>query len=278
MPHTLSFDIQVSELCHEEDQPTSSVVFIEVRPRVNGKALTSHYVFDTLALLAVGPRDANFDLFTCECGHAGCAGIHDDVQVRAQESTVSWTFPEQPFRTCLNAELFPEGKPLQCEFSRAEYVDALTRLERALLSIEAREAKPVVLDPSADPDERHVEKLGTLLAHEKAYRDQEVAEAALYGRLLNCQVHVIGAQEEPHWLNPYEVLQDQAKRSQARGELSAKTWLQLVVPALREDNMALLRWLRALPWEHVEPALWNKSGSAPSVRDWPSVSLAVTWE
>lgn len=40
---------------------------------------------------------AEFDLFTCSCGDAGCAGYHDTIMQTTEPNLVTWTFPAQDY-------------------------------------------------------------------------------------------------------------------------------------------------------------------------------------
>lgn len=157
-PRALGFTI--TEAVHtaepfsaEDSQPEGRQYrSIQVRPLVDGQQLVEGYVFDALTVIAHGCRSADVDLFTCSCGIAGCAGIFDDARIEVSDTHVSWTFPEEPFREKLNAELFPASAPLTVCFEREHYASAVAGLEQSLLGMSVDGGLPVSLVPDFLPD------------------------------------------------------------------------------------------------------------------------------
>jgi len=69
-------------------------------PEVNGASVFGDKVpcidaFQLLTRASAGATEDGFDLCTCTCGVAGCAGFHDPVEVKEDVAagTVSWHIP-----------------------------------------------------------------------------------------------------------------------------------------------------------------------------------------
>lgn len=109
--------------------------------RVNGKPLFRQdgYTVDTLGVLIRGADEGEFDLLTCSCGVAGCAGFHDPVEVRrlvapSGETVVQWHVPLCGYDRCI-AESWGPG-PWVFQFESAQLARAIAQLEAGLLEAE----------------------------------------------------------------------------------------------------------------------------------------------
>lgn len=79
--NTLSFSLAVN---------TEDSNFIDVFPVIDGKTVDAT-VLDFIAILAAEDLSfACFDIFTCSCGHAGCAGYFDPFIVASQPNAITW--------------------------------------------------------------------------------------------------------------------------------------------------------------------------------------------
>lgn len=65
----------------------------DIKVTLNGQTLP-HSFFNTHALVASSHKTAFFDLFTCSCGEAGCAGFFEPVMQVKNDTIVTWTFPD----------------------------------------------------------------------------------------------------------------------------------------------------------------------------------------
>lgn len=187
----LSFGIQIEDVAAEPDDDIGAHRAIQVVPEVDG-IIVSFAVFDALSVIAHHLTSASFDLFTCSCGVAGCAGIFKEVALCVTDETVSWTFPEEPFRGRLDAALFPADRPLRLVFDKAQYAQALSDLWERLLAVEAEGPTPVAVQPDCYPDLS--EPLGTQLkqcqAGVAAWRARMAERAALYREFIDAEVRI----------------------------------------------------------------------------------------
>lgn len=123
--HSLSFQVK-----HTPADEEGNVV-AEIYPRVNGVPLLDidgNYMFDSQVTAQLGVQDAVFSPFTCSCGDAACAGIHEQVSMAVEDGVVTWRFPEEPFRHTLNQNLFPDGQPLILKFDQVQYEEKIQQL------------------------------------------------------------------------------------------------------------------------------------------------------
>lgn len=126
--HSLSFQVKNSPI------DETDTVAAEIYPRVNGVPLLDidgNYMFDSGVTAQLGVQNAMFSPFTCSCGDAACAGIHEQVSMEVENGVVTWRFPEEPFRHTLNQKLFPEGQPLILKFDLAQYEENIKQLSSA---------------------------------------------------------------------------------------------------------------------------------------------------
>jgi hypothetical protein len=59
--------------------------------RVDGARLGDGYVLDIAQLSAALAWTGEFFIFTCGCGEAGCAGLHEGVSSQVDGDAVTWT-------------------------------------------------------------------------------------------------------------------------------------------------------------------------------------------
>lgn len=134
MTHQLSFVITSSLETSEFGEPDYTK--FEVRALVDGKSPYANPkqedVFDAVSVVLQGLEPGEFEVYTCSCGVAGCAGIHEDVVLEADDRYVRWRFPKDPFSKRLDAKLNGPAKTPIVEFSRTQYAEALAGLEAQL--------------------------------------------------------------------------------------------------------------------------------------------------
>lgn len=81
---TISFSLLINDERHTYD----------VEVFLNEKKLP-HNTFNLGEVLgATAQSFAEFDMFTCTCGHSGCAGFHTCIIHKKEDSYISWEFPE----------------------------------------------------------------------------------------------------------------------------------------------------------------------------------------
>lgn len=113
-------------------QPHAPVLpTVEVGLVLNGQPLADGLV-DVASLIGCATLPlSRFDLYTCGCGIAGCAGFHDPLVQRRQGSTVSWATEDQKLSTVLG---LADGRTLT--FDAGAFDAAITTLYRDLLAFE----------------------------------------------------------------------------------------------------------------------------------------------
>jgi hypothetical protein len=261
---SLSFKVFIADLVSSEDDgPGLPYRLLEARPLVDGEPLLKGYVFDIAPLIGYGLRDVDTDLYTCGCGVAGCAGIHDHVQLRVDRGLMTWTFPEDPFRKGFAAELFPAEAPLTLRFAKKQYRQALKSVEAELLALAADGGAPVVLAAgSAYPDLNTPLKkvLKSVRKHANRWLASVAREKQLFGELLNQEVLVRfpnGALRIIPVTNfAYHLAYEEEERTGvARDDILADTYL----PEWKRDTGSLIAAVRATNWDLIREVMFRTS-------------------
>lgn len=87
-----------------------------------------HTIFNGCEVVPASRYDfANFDLFTCSCGVAGCAGFHTAVIQEKTSETVKWIFP--------NDNSYSVDK-IEFEFNRPQFEQEFEKLRTKMLELE----------------------------------------------------------------------------------------------------------------------------------------------
>lgn len=138
---------------------------VDVGLVLNGQPLADGLV-DVAALIGCATLPlSRFDLYTCGCGVAGCAGFHAPLVQRRQGDTVSWTTEDEKLSTVLG---LADGRTLT--FDAGAFDAAITTLYRDLLAFEqdgfvaASELPESYLDigdttPETQPLQERVERI-----------------------------------------------------------------------------------------------------------------------
>lgn len=140
----LSFEVRNTTEVNDEAQP---YLLLEAIPLVDGIPLVPGFLFDATMVLAAGLRSQELHFFTCACGVPGCADFHYEPKLEVTDSTVTWLFPESPYRTRINPELRGQDRPLCFEFDRSAYAHALAQLRAVVLEAAYQAEIPVCLSP-----------------------------------------------------------------------------------------------------------------------------------
>lgn len=105
----------------------TKIMLYDVEVVLNDKPL-GHRVFNGVNVIPASKFDfAEFDLFTCGCGVAGCAGFHTEVIQNKKEKAVQWTFP--------NDQSYNVNK-LIYEFERLDFEGQIEDLRSQMLKLE----------------------------------------------------------------------------------------------------------------------------------------------
>jgi hypothetical protein len=141
----------IVEASPEDGLPKHAV--FSVQPLVDGARLHDpgkSHVFDALSVVSAGLGGGSCDIFTCSCGVAGCAGIHEDVRIEVFGDEVSWVFPERPFRNSFSLR-FQGAHEFEVVFDKAQYAQELSRLVRSLEDEAAKMGLPYLTEPCEHP-------------------------------------------------------------------------------------------------------------------------------
>lgn len=91
-----------------------------------------HNIFNASEVLPVSNyHTASFDLFTCGCGVAGCAGFHNPVVQKIKNNIVTWKFPDSNDYTTDKKEY---------QFDEKEFKESFTKLINKMLELESLNA------------------------------------------------------------------------------------------------------------------------------------------
>jgi hypothetical protein len=252
--HTLSFLLVHSDVEDEEGRPYRS---IEVQPLIDGQRLCVS-LFDAVLLLSAHLHAQKLDIFTCACGVAGCAGIFEEAELGVTDQTVSWRFPEEPFRERLNPELIEAGQPLTFVFERAGYTAALAQLRVDLLSLEQlslglEPPLPVAVAPDnwPDLDDMLADRLDRAAAAMAIWLAKEAAERHRLGQLYDVELEITLANGVCYRAGVPSVLYD-IERAQA----SPAQFDTEVLPLLCASEAALILAVQLMDWEDLQLHLW----------------------
>jgi hypothetical protein len=112
----------------------SSLKEYDVQVIFNGVAL-KHNIFNAGPVVPASRFDfAEFDLFTCSCGIAGCAGFHNQVVQNKTADTVKWTFPDD--------KSYSVDK-LEYEFDRVQFEQEFETLRSKMLELQKEKTHQV---------------------------------------------------------------------------------------------------------------------------------------
>jgi hypothetical protein len=281
--HSLSFKVFVVDLVDssEDGGPGRPYRVLEARPLVDGVPLLKGYVFDIAPLIGYGLRNVDTDLYTCGCGVAGCAGIHDNVKLRVDGEAMTWTFPEEPFRSELDADLFHAGAPLTLRFDATRYRKALRRVEAELLALAADGGAPVVLAagsayPDLDTPLKRV--LKTIRKQSNIWLARISREKKLFGDLLDKEVLIrftSGSMRViPVTSFAYHLAFEEGERTGVESEdLLADKYL----PVWKKDTASLIAAVRSAPWDLVRDVMYRTARGGDDVEPVPEQWAAAVF-
>lgn len=279
----LSFVLTFSDNVPFDDEGSAGHYrVVEPRPYIDGKPLVPQdYVFDARAVLVPGVDDADRYLYTCSCGVPGCAGIFDEVAIRATSKHVTWTFPGEPFSSRLHPRV-PRAGPLRVRFSRAQYTQALRELVQALQAAEAESKCSLALAPVSWYEKADgvsiAQDLQTTREWYARWLARESARKALYGPLLDTEVLLTFPNGHQRVIAADTVAFHEATRREEESGRDFEEEEAEVVAMLRASDAALTECLRTLPWDDVGPSAWpvdNEADEDDNADD--DVALALSW-
>lgn len=302
MPHdTLHWSISpVLQDVYGEDAQGNDVIvgkklYAAVEPVINGKTIQTGWVFDTMSLLvrkSIGYY--LFDVFTCSCGIAGCAGIHDEVHLRVGRDEVQLQFPRvDPFLKRFVPKYFPDADaPLIWTFDAQSYHQALDDLVVQLEAIEV--ANPgIPVDLWADdgmPVRKPIEPVAVQVANAKKWHaenaaridDSKAYSGPLYQAHLAINIEDTSYNLSVHGL--FEAVADTVFGVQSDDEIDEDTdklreeWIDEQTVYFRQHPEELVALFKSLPWpsfqEHGYLSHVNSKNLIEQLAgEWPNVSV-----
>lgn len=301
MPYdTLDWSIHpVLQNMHGEDDHGNEIVigqtlYAEVTPIVNGTPVSTGWTFDTVALLVRNQCDYHlFDLFTCSCGVAGCAGINDEIHLRVGPTEVQLQIPRQaPFLARFIPTHFPDAEAaLVWTFEAAAYHQALADLVVRLQALDAANPGTPVTMWADDgvPDRRPTEDIATQMANAHKWFAQSRArtegEKAYHG-VLYCAGLEMNIQDATYKMqvhNLFSSVADTLFGEDPEDEDADKLrdeWLDEQVVYYRDHPQELIALFKSLPWERFEEDGYmfhaNSTSLVQALADqWPNVDVAL---
>ncbi|MBC8738586.1 hypothetical protein F6X40_17650 [Paraburkholderia sp. UCT31] len=254
------------------------------------------YVFDAATVLALRATPSpNFFPFTCGCGVPGCIGIHTPAVMVVESDTVTWTFPEKPFRETLAAEAFGSEGPLQLRFDRALYVAALDNLQGHLEEVRRARGRNMNIWPGYPDEDLVTAPLQQVLAKQrKRHLDWDAREAwreRVWGDALGTDL-VIAFESGNQYSIPLENLADSVASHRLSQDRYARRWATArkhtefiesrLAPTLRSGLEAVVREARSVPWEILVEDVFSDGRQQQREKDvvaegktWPEASFRL---
>ncbi len=268
--------------------------------RVTGEPLfrNDRYTVDTLGVLIRGADEGEFDLLTCSCGVAGCAGFHDPVEVRRLQTPtgqdlVQWHVPTCGYERCIDESWGPG--PWVLQFERMQLLQALAHLEAQLL--EAERERGAIEYPPCEPLSEYFEPTPPLAEvlvrgrkqHADDLRYQQLFRAC-FGDLAELSLHLaLAAPQEQHFYLSvrqlgWALLADAGLPCELETDEEFDTAEKLFFRAaaqLRQDPLLVVRALSAeqlSAYAHCYDASlmkWRMSAEFPELNDEQTACLTV---
>ena len=272
MPHdTLQWSISpVLQDVYGEDAQGNDVVvgktlYAAVVPVINGQPIETGWVFDTTTLLVHQSTGYHlFDLFTCSCGIAGCAGIDDEIHLRVGPDEVQLQIPRvDPFIKRFVPKYFPSADTAMVwTFDAKAYHQALDSLVVQFKAIEAANPGiPVALWPDDGHPGRSLPKsVATQLIDLKKWHAQSIARVddakaysgPLYQAHMAIPIHDASYHLSVHGL--FEVVANTVFGVQSDDDVDEdadklrEEWIDDQTVYFREHPQELVALFKSLPW------------------------------
>lgn len=259
------------------------VCYAEVRPIVNGLLLDTPWMFDTLEVMFHAREGLHaLDMFTCSCGIAGCAGIHNHMFIRVEPTMVYWQFPrEEPFlRNFVPKHFAVLDKRLAWCFERKAYANAIASLKKQLQNLEEVH-KHVALWPQPDYMVSLPPKIANVLLQRKKQFDEfvrnEMRERAIWGTFYDGLVEIT-VSEETVELSPQQiifVLGEHLFFEDFEDTEKQKIWEQEQIQQLAMDPGKLIELIKMAPWSTWENEVHFKKEELKEIAEnqWPNVRM-----
>lgn len=272
-------------------------VYAAIAPIVNGTLLSTSWVFDTTALLVRNNIGYHlFNMFTCSCGEAGCAGIHDEVHLRVQSDIVQWQFPRQkPFiRILIPTHFASVDSPLVWTFDASAYATALASLIAMIEKLETQTLDmPVELwpqdgSPNNAPTQKVLIQLETAKRWFNEYSERTDDARAYWGSLYAAALTVPmdDATYNISVQNFLEVVCDQIHEkiddTETDDELDnlRETWKQEQTGYFKSRPEEFVTLFKSMPWEELKDIGYVLNANSNQILErigylWPNVNACL---
>ena len=288
---TYDFDEQGNEKVVDQK------MYAAIAPIVNGNLLSTSWVFDTVALLVRNNIGYHlFNMFTCGCGDAGCAGIHDEVHIRVQSDIVQWQFPRQkPFiETLVPAHFASVDNPLVWTFEASAYASALAslvvmieKLEKETLDLSV-ELWPQDGRPNNSPTPKVLIQLETAKRCFFEYSKKKEDARAYWGSLYAASL-TIAVEDATYNISVrdfLEVVCDQIHEkiddNETDGELDnlRETWQQEQTGYFKTRPEEFVTLFKSMPWEEIKDIGYVLNSDSVRILErigslWPNVNACL---
>jgi hypothetical protein len=281
--HQIDFLLEVAANRGSRTMAVNATLLIDGAPALKAPA----YLFDLATVLAYGARPSpTVYPFTCSCGVAGCAGIHDPSSFEVRGDEFVWLMPDEPFRESLRPGLAKAGEPLEFRFDRVQYEAALERTTRELGRLGRRCRRPVAVSPTGDFEGRRevLPVRRQILEDRKQMLDWDARMAwreRVWGELLGQELRF----DMPNgyvYSIPLENLGHALVEGLPREEVNAFIESS-IVPEMSKGLDAIATLARSLEWSGLQLQIFMHRDSPKGVddecycgiADWPEVRLSI---
>ena len=276
------------------EQIADKKMYAAIAPIVNGNVLSTGWVFDTTALLVRKNIGYHlFNMFTCSCGEAGCAGIHDEVHVRVQTDIVQWQFPRQsPFIETLVPGYFASvDNPLVWTFEASAYTEALALLVTMLEKLETEtldmsvELWPQDGRPNDAPTQKVLIQLETAERGFNDYSEKKKDARAYWGALYSASL-AIAVDDATYSISVRDFLEvvcdkihEKIDDNETDEELNnvRDTWKQEQTGYFKTRPEEFVTLFKSMPWEELRNVGYVWSADSDRILErvgslWPNVN------
>lgn len=255
----LGFNLSTTVCSSEKGE---KYTLLNVRPVVNGiNLIESAFSFDISQILAQRAAPGSPDIFTCGCGCAGCAGIHEECYLTADENSVSWQFPSDPFEKNINPSLRKDRDALTFVFERNQYLDSLNSIASAMIVEAELASTPVhyhcdlvysVDDLIGSIPERLIEDK----VHFERRLERERQRQACFRELTGSSMEIALGQGIVLEIGVENLLRRVADDSGYEDEAATAYVSKNLVPMAISDPAYLQGLIEEMTWEQVWNASW----------------------
>lgn len=110
---------------HQRHDPENLTIHHEFSCYIDGEII--NITFDPVEFVIAKPKETprSYEIFTCSCGHAGCAGIFEGISVHKEDNKIVWIDGDSKL------------KQPRYEFDAERYEEAVVNTLKTLFDIAA---------------------------------------------------------------------------------------------------------------------------------------------